>query len=75
MWSVSQQPNPQTLLHQTSLWISLLLSWARFHRVFTLNADAAGDLPEVCHNKRINRKLGREFMRYLMGEMVKAGQP
>ena len=73
--SCRQQPNPQTLLHQTSLWISLLLSWARFHRVFTLNADSPPERqPEVCFNRRINRRLGREFVRYLMGEMVRAGQ-
>ncbi|KAL7409861.1 ESCRT-II complex subunit-domain-containing protein [Mrakia frigida] len=71
----TQQPNPQTLLHQTSLWTSLLLSWARFHRVFNLNSEDPPDLmPEVCFNRRINRKLGKEFLRYLMGEMVKAGQ-
>jgi hypothetical protein len=38
--------------------MQLLLSWAKFHRVFTLNVAAVdgGDCREVFHNPAINRE-------------------
>jgi ESCRT-II complex subunit VPS25 len=52
----SLQPNPQTFAHQIGLWTQLLLSWAKFHRVFTLDAGAVdgGDCRDVFHNTAIN---------------------
>ncbi|CDZ96274.1 Uncharacterized conserved protein [Phaffia rhodozyma] len=35
----TQQPNPETCQHQTNLWTNLILSWARFHRVFEIAVD------------------------------------
>jgi hypothetical protein len=38
------QPNPQTLAHQLALWVDLLLSYCRFHRVYILTEkDLEGD--------------------------------
>jgi hypothetical protein len=56
--SVSLQPNPQTFAHQIGLWTQLLLSWAKFHRVFTLDAGAVdgGDCRDVFHNTAINSR-------------------
>lgn len=53
---ISLQPNPQTFAHQIGLWTQLLLSWAKFHRVFFLDAGAfdGGDCKEVFHNQAIN---------------------
>ncbi|KAJ9094683.1 hypothetical protein QFC21_005840 [Naganishia friedmannii] len=52
------QPNPQTFAHQLGLWTQLVLSWAKFHRAFTLNASAVdgGDCREAFHNPAINHR-------------------
>ena len=52
------QPNPQTFAHQLTLWTRLLLSWAKHHKVFRIDAGAAdgGDCREVLENKSIGRE-------------------
>lgn len=53
----SLQPNPQTQAHQLNLWSTLILSWARHTRTWSVNVDAKeGDLGEVFWNRGIRRE-------------------
>ncbi|KAJ9108064.1 hypothetical protein QFC20_003633 [Naganishia adeliensis] len=69
------QPNPQTFAHQISLWTQLLLSWAKFHRVFTLDAGAVdgGDCRDVFHNSAINRRLQPPAIKQFVSHLLKEG--
>jgi ESCRT-II complex subunit VPS25 len=56
---VRQQPNPATQATVTEQWTKLILSYARFRRLFILRVEDAetsgGDWDEVLRNPRINR--------------------
>ncbi|KAI5451166.1 hypothetical protein NCC49_002042 [Naganishia albida] len=69
------QPNPQTFAHQIGLWTQLLLSWAKFHRVFTLDAGAVdgGDCRDVFHNSAINRRLQPPAIKQFVSHLLKEG--
>jgi hypothetical protein len=69
------QPNAETHAHQTTLWTALLLSWARWHRVFELRAadDGDGVMAAAFENKAIRRRCGREYQRQLMQALVANG--
>ncbi|KAG7527693.1 hypothetical protein FFLO_06680 [Filobasidium floriforme] len=69
------QPNPQTFAHQLTLWTRLILSWAKYHRVFRIDAGAAdgGDCREVLENKSIGRRLLPTSIRQLVSSMEKEG--
>lgn len=67
------QPNASTLAHQLSLWTALVLSWARWHRVFELRAEDVGGA-DVWENKPLKRKAGRDFQRSIMQALVQGGQ-
>lgn len=67
------QPNALTLAHQLSLWTALVLSWARWHRVFELRAEDVGGA-DVWENKPLKRKAGRDFQRSIMQALVQGGQ-
>jgi len=67
------QPNPSTLAHQTSLWTTLILSWARHQRIWTVNCDSP-EPGEVFLNKAIGRRLLPPAMKQVLGQMVKDGQ-
>jgi hypothetical protein len=68
------QPNPQTLAHQLALWVDLLLSYCRFHRVYILTEK------ECFWNKRAGggtgkgRRVGPEFGTRIWGELVRTGK-
>ena len=65
--AVSQQPNPATQATLTEHWTKLILSYARFRRLFTLRVEDAetggdnGDWDEVLRNPRINRAYALHF--------------
>lgn len=67
------QPNAATHAHQTTLWTALILSWARWHRVFELRAADDSTLAAVFENKAIKRRCGREYQRQLMQALVVSG--
>lgn len=69
------QPNAATHAHQTTLWTALLLSYARWHRVFELRAadDGEGAMAGAFENKALKRRCGREYQRQLMQALVANG--
>ncbi|KAF9643746.1 ESCRT-II complex vps25 subunit [Thelephora ganbajun] len=70
----TQQPNPATQATLTEYWTKLILSYARFRRLFTLRVEDAettgGDWDEVLRNPRINRKLPPSHLQYIISQMV-----
>lgn len=67
------QPNAATHAHQTALWTALILSWARWHRVFELRADEGEAMAAVFEHKQLRRRAGREYQRELMQALVDRG--
>jgi len=64
----SQQPNPTTQATLTEHWTKLILSYARFRKLFTLRIEDAeiggGDWDEVLRNPRINRAFALRTERF-----------
>lgn len=67
---VSQQPNPATQATLTEHWTKIVLSYARFRRLFTLRVEDAetsgGDWDEVLRNPRINRTYAQPTQDFLL---------
>jgi len=65
----SQQPNPTTQATLTEHWTKLILSYARFRKLFTLRIEDAevggGDWDEVLRNPRINREFALRIESFL----------
>jgi len=70
----TQQPNPTTQVTLTEHWTKLILSYARFRKLFTLRVEdsetGGGDWDEVLRNPRINRKLPPSHLQYIISQMV-----
>ncbi|KAF8645062.1 hypothetical protein AX16_008120 [Volvariella volvacea WC 439] len=70
----TQQPNPATQAIVTEQWTRLILSYARYKRLFTLRVEDAettgGDWDEVLRNTRINRKLRSSHLSSIIASMV-----
>lgn len=70
----TQQPNPATQATVTENWTKLVLSYARFRRLFVLRVEDAeasgGDWDEVLRNPRINRRLTPSHLEYIISQMV-----
>ncbi|RXK39211.1 hypothetical protein M231_03568 [Tremella mesenterica] len=67
------QPNLSTRSHQLDLWSSLVLSWARFRKVFMINVEVI-DPGEVFINKDIDRRLQTTSLKTLMLHMTERNQ-
>jgi len=65
----SQQPNPTTQATLTEHWTKLILSYARFRKLFTPRIEDAeisgGDWDEVLRNPRINRAFAHRTESFL----------
>lgn len=72
------QPAAKTRVSQDDQWVQLILSYARFRRLFTLTVDDAektgSDWEEVLINERINRRLTKQQVRTLLQMLVARGQ-
>ncbi|KAL4062568.1 ESCRT-II complex vps25 subunit [Scleroderma citrinum] len=70
----TQQPNPTTQKGFIDNWIRLILSYARYRRLFVLRVEdaevAGGDWDEVLRNERINRRVLPDFLASLISELV-----
>ncbi|KAG5984006.1 hypothetical protein E4U55_006371 [Claviceps digitariae] len=66
------QPNLTTLHAQQTKWASLVLSYARHHRLFKLSLSTAPQT-ELFHNARINRGLSNHDVHSLMEFMHRDG--
>lgn len=69
----TRQTNLTTHHAQLTKWASLVLSYAKHHRLFRLTLSSAAD-SELFHNRTINRRLQAPDIRELFGFMVKEKQ-
>ncbi|KAG6010695.1 hypothetical protein E4U21_005194 [Claviceps maximensis] len=67
------QPNLTTLHAQQTKWSSLILSYARHHRLFKLSLSSASQT-ELFHNARINRRLSTRDIQAIIDFMRKDGR-
>ncbi|KAG6013958.1 hypothetical protein E4U54_006053 [Claviceps lovelessii] len=67
------QPNLTTLHAQQSKWSSLILSYARHHRLFKLSLSSASQT-ELFHNARLNRRLSPPDIQAVIDFMRKDGR-
>ncbi|KAI0732155.1 ESCRT-II complex vps25 subunit [Fomitopsis betulina] len=70
----TQQPNPTTQAEGTKNWTRLILSYARYRRLFYLRVEDAevkgGEWDEVLRNERINRLLKPSYLSFIVADMV-----
>ncbi|TFK71434.1 ESCRT-II complex vps25 subunit [Pluteus cervinus] len=70
----TQQPNPITQAVVCEQWTKLILSYARFKKLFVLRVEDAetlgGDWDEILRNERINRKLSAPHLSSIISTMV-----
>lgn len=70
----THQPNPATLAEVTKHWSQLILTYARFRRLFVLRVEDAEESDsmwaEILRNDRINRKLPASYLSYILETMV-----
>ncbi|KAI5476368.1 hypothetical protein MNV49_007817 [Pseudohyphozyma bogoriensis] len=69
----TKQPNEQTWTHQQAQWISLILSYARFHKLHRIDISEEGTRIELFHNKLIDRRLQLPTLRLVVARMVAEG--
>ncbi|OAA51871.1 vacuolar protein-sorting-associated protein [Metarhizium rileyi] len=67
------QPNLTTHHAQLTKWSSLILSYARHHRLFKLSLSSASE-SDLFSNRRINRRLGLADIRQVIDFMRKDGR-
>ncbi|KAG2011978.1 hypothetical protein CC2G_012036 [Coprinopsis cinerea AmutBmut pab1-1] len=74
----TQQPNPSTQGIVVEQWIKLLLSYARYRKLFILRVDDAeekgSEWDEVLRNERINRRVKPAYLETIISTMVKKNQ-
>ncbi|KAG5948540.1 hypothetical protein E4U53_006241 [Claviceps sorghi] len=67
------QPNLTTLHAQQTKWCSLILAYARHHRLFKLSLSTASQT-DLFHNARLDRRLSTPDIRALIDFMRKDGR-
>ena len=67
------QPNLETRKKQIDAWCSLVLTYHRHHRIYTLDVVEAQDGP-LFHNKDISRKLPLDTIYVVLEELRKKGK-
>ncbi|KDQ61484.1 hypothetical protein JAAARDRAFT_30924 [Jaapia argillacea MUCL 33604] len=74
----TQQPNPNTQSIVTENWTRLILTYARYRRLFFIKLEDAetkgGDWDEVLRNERINRQLFPSHLSHILSQMVERNQ-
>ncbi|XP_043910628.1 vacuolar protein-sorting-associated protein 25 isoform X2 [Protopterus annectens] len=66
------QPNADTRQKQLTAWCSLVLSYCRYNKLYTLNVMEIQESP-VFSNKKIQRKLSMESVQVVLEELKKKG--
>lgn len=69
----TKQPNEKTWSHQSAQWSTLILSYAKFHRIFRIDLSEETTQSELFKNKLINRRLLLPALRLVIEQMVQAG--
>uniref|UniRef100_A0A8C6Q2K4 Vacuolar protein-sorting-associated protein 25 n=1 Tax=Nothobranchius furzeri TaxID=105023 RepID=A0A8C6Q2K4_NOTFU len=67
------QPNVDTRQKQLAAWCSLVLSYCRHHKLYTLDVMEAQESP-VFNNKKMERKLSVEAIQVVFEELRKKGK-
>jgi len=70
----TKQPNALTWAHQSEQWIALILSYWRFHRLYSLNFGSETCEKDIFRNSAIERKLDLSTLHLLVEKMVERGQ-
>ncbi|KAI6013535.1 ESCRT-II complex vps25 subunit [Pisolithus marmoratus] len=70
----TEQPNPTTQSTFADNWIRLILSYARYRRLFVIRVEdaevAGGDWDEILRNERINRRVLPSYLTSLISAMA-----
>ncbi|KAI6041348.1 ESCRT-II complex subunit-domain-containing protein, partial [Pisolithus marmoratus] len=70
----TEQPNPTTQGTFADNWIRLILSYARYRRLFVIRVEdaevAGGDWDEILRNERINRRVLPSYLTSLISAMA-----